>query len=281
MDKMIVGYARVSTPKQKLDRQITNLKNAYPDIVIVAEVYTGATDNRPKWTKLLRQCRAGIVSKLVFDEVSRFSRNAEEAIKEYKELYDLGIELEFLKEPHINSSIYRQASERKIDICTDSMDDDTANLINTVISGLNDYLMSVAEKQIYLAFEHAQKERELLSKRTSEGLKQAKLMGSKVGRQKGEKIRTRKFARTERIIRNRYEILGGDLTATECFTIARVSKSTFYRYLTIMQEEDKAKGIEWDFVIEEKNISTNDVVEKIKANQSNLLTKNERKSYED
>lgn len=46
---MVVGYARVSTPKQKLDRQIANLKSKYPDIVIVAEVYTGSTDNRPKW----------------------------------------------------------------------------------------------------------------------------------------------------------------------------------------------------------------------------------------
>ena len=112
-EKMIVGYARVSTPSQKLERQIiANLKNAYPDIVIISEKYTGKTENRPKWQQLLKQYRAGMVKKLVFDEVSRFSRNAEETIKEYKELYSLGIELEFLKEPHINSSVYRQASSR-------------------------------------------------------------------------------------------------------------------------------------------------------------------------
>ena len=80
MDKWTVGYARVSTPKQKLERQIKNLKEAYPGIVIVSEVYTGSTDNRPKWKKLMRQCKAGNVKKLVFDEVSRFSRNAEEAV---------------------------------------------------------------------------------------------------------------------------------------------------------------------------------------------------------
>jgi DNA invertase Pin-like site-specific DNA recombinase len=45
---MIVGYARVSTPSQKLERQIANLKNAYPDIVIISEKYTGKTENRPK-----------------------------------------------------------------------------------------------------------------------------------------------------------------------------------------------------------------------------------------
>lgn len=245
MDKMTVGYARVSTPTQKLDRQVRNLREAYPGIVIVSEVFTGSTDNRPKWQKLLRQCRAGLVKKLVFDEVSRFSRDAESAIQEYKELYGLGIELEFLKEPHINSSVYRDASQRKIEISTDSMDFDTANLMLTVIDGLNEYLMAIAEKQIYLAFEHAQKEREFLSQRTSEGLKQAKLMGSKVGRQKGQKLETKKSKRAKRIIRKYYKIFGGMLSATECYTLAQVTKSTFYRYLDQMREEDKAKGIIW------------------------------------
>lgn len=274
---MVVGYARVSTPKQKLDRQIANLKAAYPDIVIIAEVFTGSTDNRPKWTKLMRQCKAGIVEKLVFDEVSRFSRNADEAIQEYKELYSLGIEMEFLKEPHINSSIYRQASERKIDIDTESMEEETANLINTVVSGLNDYLLAVAEKQICLAFEHAQNERELLSKRTSEGLKQAKLMGSKVGRQKGQKVVTRKQIRAKRIIRKYYTLFGGYLSATETFTLAKITKSTFYRYLNQILEEDKNKGITWDLesMDEGKEIVTQEAIaQKIMAH-NNIIAKGE------
>lgn len=271
-EKMIVGYARVSTPKQSLRRQIENLKAAYPDIVVISEVYTGSTDNRPKWKKLMRQCRAGIVRKLVFDEVSRFSRNAEEAIVEYKELYELGIELEFLKEPHINSKIYRDASERKINIATEGMDAETAALINTVIGGLNDYLLSVAEKQIYLAFEHAQKERELLAKRTSEGLKQAKLMGSKVGRQPGQKLETRKAKRAKRIIRNHYELLGGELTATQCYTLAQITKSTFYRYLTEMRQEDEAKGIFWNDEIAAEQIdgkksNEKEIIEEIKKSK--------------
>lgn len=269
-EKWIVGYARVSTPKQKLDRQIQNLKAAYPDIVIIPEVFTGSTESRPKWQKLLRQCRAGQVKKLVFDEVSRFSRNAESAIEEYKELYNLGIELEFLKEPHINSSIYRQASERQIAISTDSMDADTAALINTVVAGLNDYLLSVAEKQIYLAFEHAQKERELLSKRTSEGLKAAVLMkGSSLGRKSGTKIVTKKSKRAKRIIRKQYKLFGGPLTATECFTLAQVTKSTFYRYLNEMREEDREKGILWSdeelaHEVDNDFLTQEQIVEKIK-----------------
>ena len=269
-EKMIVGYARVSTPKQRLRRQIDNLKAAYPDIVVISEVFTGSTDNRPKWKKLMRQCRAGIVSKLVFDEVSRFSRNAEEAIVEYKELYNLGIELEFLKEPHINSKIYRDASERKIEIATEGMDEETAQLINTVIGGLNDYLLSVAEKQIYLAFEHAQKERELLSQRTSEGLKKAKLMGSKVGRQPGQNLVTKKSKRAKRIIRKHFKLFGGELTATQCYTIAQITKSTFYRYLQEMREEDRLNGIFWsdedlaEYIIDKEEVSQEEIVELIK-----------------
>ena len=262
--RQIIGYARVSTPTQKLSRQIDNLKKAYPDIVIIQETYSGKTQNRPKWQKLLRQCRAGNVSKLVFDEVSRFSRNAEEAIKEYKELYELGIELEFIKEPHINSEVYRQASQRQINIDTSAMDTDTAHLLNTVIEGLNDYLLAVAEKQIRLAFERAQAERELLSKRTSEGLKQAKLMGSKVGRQKGEKLETRKKKRAVKIIRQHYKLLGGELTATQCFLLCQVTKSTFYRYINEMREEDKTKGIIWadeKITINDKDCCIDDVID--------------------
>lgn len=277
-EKMIVGYARVSTPKQKLRRQIDNLKEAYPDIVVISEVFTGSTDDRPRWKKLMRQCKAGNVGKLVFDEVSRFSRNAEEAIVEYKELYNLGIELEFLKEPHINSRIYRDASERKIEIATDGMDDETAQLINTVIGGLNDYLLSVAEKQIYLAFEHAQKERELLSQRTSEGLKKAKLMGSKVGRQPGQKLVTKKSKRAKRIIRKHFKLFGGDLTATQCFTIAQITKSTFYRYLQEMREEDKQNGIIWsdedlaEYIVEKETTTQEEVVEIIKNHKKQAKT---------
>lgn len=242
-EKIIMGYARVSTPQQRLARQIENMKKLYPDIIIVEEKCSGKTQNRPKWKKLMKQCHEGKVSKLVFDEVSRFGRNTEEAIAQYKELYELGIELEFIKEPHINSSVYRDASSRKIDIDTSTMDDETANLINAVINGLNDYLLAVAERQIFLAFERAEKERVFLAQRTSEGLREAKALGSKVGRQEGDKIITRKSIRVKKKIKKRYEEFGGDLTATECFKCFNISKSTFYRYVKeIEEEENKGKN---------------------------------------
>lgn len=38
---MIYGYCRISTPRQNLERQVRNIKAAYPDAVIVREIYTG------------------------------------------------------------------------------------------------------------------------------------------------------------------------------------------------------------------------------------------------
>lgn len=250
---MIVGYARVSTPQQRLQRQIDNIKQAYPNAVIISEKYTGTTENRPKYQKLLKSCREGNVKKLVFDEVSRMSRNAEEGIATYKELYELGIEIEFLKQPHLNSEVYKNASQTKINIDTSSMDDDTAKLLDTMIGGLNEFMFAVASKQIKIAFESAQSERDLLSKRTSEGLKQAKLMGSKVGRQEGETIITKKSTKAKKLIREHYELLGGDLTATQCFQMMKISKSTFYRYISEMREEDREQGIIWSDELQEQD----------------------------
>lgn len=200
----------------------------------MAEKYSGKTEDRPVWQKLLKKCRQGLVTKLVFDEVSRFSRNAKEATERYKELYSLGIELEFLKEPHINSSVYRQAINNKINIDTSMMDSETADLINAVTDGLNDYLLAIAEKQIYLAFEHAQKERELLSRRTSEGIKQAKLAGKQIGRRKGQRVITKKQIKATKYILDNYEKFNGYLSATEVIKITGISKSTFYRYIKLI-----------------------------------------------
>ena len=37
----VYGYCRISTSRQNIDRQIRNIQSAYPDAVIIQEVYTG------------------------------------------------------------------------------------------------------------------------------------------------------------------------------------------------------------------------------------------------
>lgn len=64
---MIYGYCRVSTPKQKIDRQVENILREYPDAILVKEAYSGRQIDRPEWNRLLRRLRKG--DTIVFDEV--------------------------------------------------------------------------------------------------------------------------------------------------------------------------------------------------------------------
>ena len=91
----IYGYARVSTARQKVQRQVENILRHYPSAIIITEEYTGRSLDRPKWNHIRKQFREGDV--VVFDEVSRMSRNADEGFKLYQELYNERIELHFIK----------------------------------------------------------------------------------------------------------------------------------------------------------------------------------------
>ena len=77
----VFGYARISTLKQSIERQIRNIKAVYPDAVIVTEKYTGTKMDRPEWSKLYKKAQAGDL--IVFDSVSRMSRDAEEGFQVY------------------------------------------------------------------------------------------------------------------------------------------------------------------------------------------------------
>lgn len=50
----------------------------------------------------------------MFDEVSRMSRNGKEGFEDYKTLYDMGVNLVFLKERHIDTDNFRQALQSKV-----------------------------------------------------------------------------------------------------------------------------------------------------------------------
>ena len=96
------GYCRISTPAQNIDRQVRNIRAACPNAHIVQEVYTGTKyQGRKELDKLLRIVEPG--DTIVFDSVSRMSRNADEGCQLYEELFDRQIKLHFLKEPHIDT----------------------------------------------------------------------------------------------------------------------------------------------------------------------------------
>lgn len=217
----LYGYCRISTSKQNIDRQERNIKSAYPDAVIVKEVYTGTKfQGRKELEKIIKIANTG--DGIIFDSVSRMSRNAEEGFQLYEKLFNRGIELIFLKEPHINTSTYKKALKREIP--------HTGTNVDYILEGINRYLMSLAKEQIKLAFVQAEKEVEDLRQRTKEGIETARLSGKQIGQQKGTKLITQKSISAKKIIKQYNKSFGGQLSDEDTRKLAEISKVTFYKY---------------------------------------------------
>lgn len=225
---MEYGYARISTAKQNIERQIRNIKQSYPNAHIVKEVFTGTKiQSRKELDKLLKQVKEG--DKIIFDSVSRMSRNAEDGFKLYEDLYHKGIELVFLKEPHINTATYKNALESNIEM--------TGTNVDFILEGINRYLMALAKEQIRLAFGQAEKEVQDLHQRTKEGIETARLNGKQIGQKQGAKLIVKKAAPAKEQIRKYNKDFGGQLTNQETWELIGISKMTFYKYKREIIEE--------------------------------------------
>lgn len=226
---MIYGFCRISTPKQSIERQERNILRVYPDAFIVREIYTGTKIwGRKEFEKLLRKVRKG--DTIVFDSVSRMSRTAEDGFLLYKDLFQKDVTLVFLKEPHINTETYRQSLERQIQICIESGDEAMDELMCSVIESLNRYILTLAERQIRLAFEQSEKEVEDLHQRTREGIETARLNGKQIGQQKGTKLITKKSIEAKKLIRKYSKDFEGSLNNEECRKLIGISRGAFYKY---------------------------------------------------
>lgn len=226
---MIYGYCRISTEKQNLERQIKNIKEKYENAVIIKEVYTGKKNDRPEFTKLIKKAKSGDL--IVFDEVSRMSRNSTEGFEIYKELFNKNIELEFLKEPHINTKSYKKAMEQGF-FYTDlkSGDKATDELFNGIMKAVEKFMMSKIESDIFYAFERAENEIKHLSQRTKEGMAVARLNGKRIGGIKGNKLTTKKSIEMKEKIKRYNKSFGGTLNNADCIRLLHITPNTFYKY---------------------------------------------------
>lgn len=231
----VYGYPRISTKKQSIERQIRNIKEVYPYAVIVPEVYTGTTSDRPAWNKLLKTIKAG--DTIVFDSVSRMSRDAAEGFSLYKDLFEQGVSLVFIKEPHINTDTFKEAQEKQIGAAIDSGDEATDELLVAITQAVNKYMMRLAERQIVLAFEQAEKEVADLHQRTREGIETARLAGKQIGQQAGAKFNVKKAEPAKQIIKTHCKDFGGTLTDVECMKLAGIARNTYYKYKKEIKEE--------------------------------------------
>lgn len=168
------GYMRISTNEeravQKFSRQEKSLQ-AYADshnieyTLQFKDDCTGSTFNRPQWIKLEKLLQQG--DTIVFKEISRFTRQAEEGYKKYMELMEKGINLIFLDNPTVSTDYIKQ-------------------LINTS-SNLDLVTKTAMESMIKLLLivelDRVQKEREIIVKRIKQGIKAS---DKKSGRKEGQ-----------------------------------------------------------------------------------------------
>lgn len=235
---MDYGYARISTPKQNIERQVRNILKEYPDAYIVREVYTGTKfQGRREFDKIKKTVKSG--DRIIFDSVSRMSRTAEEGFTLYQELFNRDIELVFLKEPHINSATYKQAVDKQISITMDSGDEATDDLMKTMINALNKYILALAERQIRLAFEQSEKEVADLHQRTREGMETARLNGKQIGQPAGAKLVTKKSVEAKKLIVKYSKDFEGTLNDAECIRLIGIARGTYYKYKRELREGEQ------------------------------------------
>ena len=225
---MIYAYCRVSTKHQRIARQITNITEVYPNATIIREFYTGTTQSRPHWDRLI-----AIIKKedtIVFDSVSRMSRNAEEGFKDYKMLYELGVNLIFLNEPLINTSVFDATKNNLLNVNIETGNAAVNAFFKGNIELINNFMMAIAEEQIKTAFEQAEKEVTDLHSRISQGMREAKKNGVKIGLTKGSTLTTKKSVECKTIIQKHSKDFGGSLEDPDVIKLCGCSRNSYYKY---------------------------------------------------
>lgn len=244
----IIGICRKSRANQNIERQVRNILNKYPNARIIKITCSGAKvigyKDFEKVIKEVKENKKNKNYKLVFDSASRMSRDSEGGCELYEDLFNHNVSIEFLKEPQINTDVFRKTLNNQIELQAETGNEATDKLINTVIQALNDYTIALAKEQIKKVFDEAETELKNIHQRTSEGLLTAKLNGKRVGTPKGTKLTTKKSIEAKEIIIKHYKVFGnGTLNATETMKLAGIDKNTFYKYKRELLEE-QATNIE-------------------------------------
>lgn len=226
----IYAYARVSTKTQRLDRQINNIQAFSKVDKIFEEKYTGTkADGRVEFQKLDKLAKEG--DTIIFDSVSRMSRNANEGIEQYMSFYNRGVNLVFLKESYINTEVYRSATEQTI-VATGN------EIADIYIEATNKVIKLLAEKQIIKAFEQAEKEVKDLQTRVSEGMKATQKNNEKlpeserkqIGQKQGAKLTTKKSIEMKAKIIKMAKAFEGNMTDAEVIDTLKIARNSYYKY---------------------------------------------------
>lgn len=216
-------YMRISTKessdKQSFQRQYkaleTYAKNnnlKFDNRTIYKDDVTGSTFNREDWKSLEDIVQQG--DTIVFKEISRFTRQAEEGFKKYMDLMGRGINLVFLDNPTVGTDYIMnlmQVAQNQQRIAKKALE-------NTI------------ELLIMVELDRVEKERETIAKRISDGIKASnKKNGRKTGQldKMTEELREdlKKFM-TDRSIKQ-----------VDLMKKHNISRNTLKKYIEVIKEE--------------------------------------------
>ena len=199
---MKYGYARISTGKQKTDRQIDILEKYNLDR-IYADVVTGSKFDRPEYKKLTEEIlREG--DELYIKEVDRLGRNKRENLEELRKLKERGIIIRILEIPTTLAVENNQTEQNKM-----------------LIEMMNNMLI-----EVYTTF--AELELQKIRTRTKEALAAKKERGETLGRPRVELPKN--FKKVYRQYKNR------DITAVQAMKLLDLKKTTFYKLVKEFEE---------------------------------------------
>lgn len=156
---MLIGYARVSTENQNLDRQIDALMAAGVDErLIYREKITGTKKDRPELNHMIDRLHTG--DTVIIADLTRVSRSTKDLLEIVDRIKTKGAMIKSLKDTWLDTTSNNPYND----------------FLLTVMSGLS------------------QLERDLISQRTKEGLASAKARGRNGGRpsiqnEKGDTVR--------------------------------------------------------------------------------------------
>lgn len=199
-----VGYMRVSTGKQNLDRQYEDFKKlGIEDKYIYEDKASGKNFERIGFEYMKRALEKGDI--LVISSLDRLGRNAKELKEQWQYFKDNEISVQVLDMPSLNLDY------------TDEKMQPITNLINNIIFEIFSW--------------KAESDREQIVFRTKQGLEQARKKGKTLGRPPVEL--TQNFIDVWKRWKN-----GEFKTTVEAMRESNTSKSTFYRFNKILEQQE-------------------------------------------
>lgn len=217
-------YMRISTKesndKQSFNRQHKALEKyasdndlTFNNRTIYKDDTTGATFNRTDWSSLEEILKEG--DTIVFKEISRFTREAEEGYIKYMELMNKGINLVFLDNTTVSTDYIKQLT-------------DIANSQNLVTKTA---LEGTIKLLLIVELDRVQQERETIVKRIKQGIEASdKKSGRKLGQL--DKITDELRADIKLFLNDR------SIKQVDLMNKHSISRNTLKKYIKIVQEQD-------------------------------------------